>query len=172
MECKKCKYNISPSDDFCVSCGHEKEGVQFFSKGWLKVGFLGISNGYYDILVDKGKLNIIKHTKQGFSAIGGFVGFLVLNFIGLFLGFYLGRNIDQRRNDKKRLEWITNTNKLISESYKKITILEIEIKRMKEFADIKKRKVVFYLSDNKKIILRGGVKRIELLNSFLNKNVL
>ncbi len=130
--------------------------VLFYSQGWLKTnGFEVATLPYYDILVDKKDLYLIKLPRAVWFATLTILGFILLRIIGLIIGTLVGNALDRSRAKRVRSLWMNSDHQLISEEYRKAIYLKIPKDKVKASIEMKGGKSIRLIYNNQKLILKN-----------------
>ncbi|MBU4511695.1 zinc ribbon domain-containing protein [Patescibacteria group bacterium] len=167
MFCHNCGIKIKSGAEFCGGCGKKVEGVsgvistttkervgevQFYSEDWRRKKFLALASlPYFDIMLDKKYLYIIKMPKYRGATVWTILGFFVLSLIGMAIGYYIGSSSDEKKRRKYRFAWINTEHKLVSHSYTNSIFLKVPMEELKKAVFFRKSR--FTLNYNSEEII-------------------
>lgn len=131
----------------------------FYSKDWRQEVFAFGSLPFFDVMIDKEYLYLIKmpeaklnNAKEHFISFASF-------FTGLgLIGFYaIGdtRKINYYKN--YRLSWVNLDNKLISQEYEKHIFIKVPLSDLKDKIAVKRNKFCLTYNEKKVILIRKTV---------------
>jgi len=152
----------------------------FYSKDWRQEVFAFGSLPFFDVMIDKEHLYLIKMPEAKLNNTKEhFISFASL-FTGLgLIGFYAIRDTRKIKFFKNyRLSWVNSDDKLISQDYEKHIYLKVPLSDLKDKITFGKNK--FYLTHNgKKVVLmrktvslklqKGADTEFARLSQFLGK---
>lgn len=191
MFCSKCGEKLEDTAKFCQKCGASKqlvtratpedeektsplishEEVVFYSEDWNHRKSISIATPYFDLMVDKEYLYLIKLGQYYWSTLGLIVGLCVLSILGAFIGYYFGNKNDMRKRDLLRALWIDLNHKLISRDYEGYTLLKIPRGQVDSCVTFEKHKVIV-VSNGQKFIFAKSKAEANRLKLFLASHTL
>lgn len=100
----------------------------FYSKDWKKTALWGSVSGKYDLIIDNGKLYVLKH-KVNMGFILGFGGIIVLNIVGLIIGYLIDRNtVKKNRSKWKNIDGSLNQGNYLKAIKKVVSLSDFDTK--------------------------------------------
>ncbi len=191
MFCDNCGTKIDKGAEFCQNCGRKastssvaspvaphvdatatpiSQGGDFFY-GQRKQ-FLAISGlPYYDVMIDKDYLYIIKLPSYNMSTWGLIIGLIVLNIIGAAIGSSMGASSDAKKRKWYRSAWIDENKNLTSREYDRDIFMKVPLNHLKGNIVLKPKQ--FELTQGeKKIVLKKGKKAMEDFTNYIHSYVL
>lgn len=192
MFCEHCGTKIEEGAEFCQNCGRKtnasssashitpsaastpisQNGEFFYSADWQRKKFLAISGlPYYDVMIDKDNLYIIKMPAYNMSTWGLILGLIVLNIIGAAIGSSMGASSDAKKRKWYRSAWIDENNNLTSREYDRDLFMKVPLNHLRGNIVLKPKQ--FELTQGeKKIVLKKGKKSMEDFTNHIQSYVL
>ncbi len=194
MFCENCGTKIDQGAEFCQNCGrkttassaaspaapHEAKasapisqgGDFFYGQDWQRKKFLAISGlPYYDVMVDKDYLYIIKMPAYNMSTWGLIIGLIVLNIIGAAIGASMGASSDAKKRKWYRSAWIDENKNLTSREYDRDIFMKVPLNQLRGNIILKPKQ--FELTQGeKKIVLKKGKQSMEEFTNAIHSYVL
>ena len=169
MFCPHCGTKNDTGAAFCSNCGqkfaadthaaHHAEAVThdvFYNEEWEKKGFVIAGVPYFDILIDKKNLYLIK-LPISYAPTWGFLIGLLGNLIGIIIGLIVGQTIARKKRERARAVWFEG-GKIISNEFEKYTFLKIPLGELKNHLTFKKGKYLVFTYNEGELTIKKGAK--------------
>ena len=187
MFCTHCGTKIRENGKFCQACGYKTKTseaakapivavlnseAKLYSTDWRKVKTLAaFSLPYFDILIDKNNLYLIKLPTYSSAGVGLLIGLFVLNIIGAIIGHSIGKSMDLKDRARYRSKWIDADSKLTSQDFEKNIFLKIPLADLQPNVSFTNNKLIINYS-NVKITLKKSKSELLRISEYFNSNVL
>lgn len=190
MFCKNCGKKNEEKERFCGKCGcridsstptevfvtpiitEEIEEDIFYSEDWQQKKVLVVASfPYFDVMVDKKYLYIIRIPKYYSAPVFTIIGLCVLSLVGAGIGYYLGAQSDEKKRKKYRSSWVDLNHNIISNDYIKDILIKIPLNQIKNEIEFGTNRFKLKLG-NENIVLKKGQKEFIKFKETIQKHVL
>lgn len=126
----------------------------FYSEDWRQEVFAFGSLPFFDVMIDKEYLYLIKMPEAKLNNVKEHVISLLSIFLGL-IGFYaIGDARKSKYYKTYRLSWINSNDNLISHDYEKHIFVKVPLADLKDQISFGKDKFYLFHNDKKVVLLR------------------
>jgi hypothetical protein len=180
MFCEHCGNKLEADAQFCHNCGKQVSGistgavfsvVEFYSEDWRRKSAFGVGpRKYFDIILDKDFLYIIRIPSYSGRLWGFIFGLLLLNIIGAAIGSSWGDSSDTKKRKWYRSAWIQD-GQVITNDFVQDIFLKVPVESLKQNLLLGENSFTLSQGD-KTIVLKKWHKEFERFHHVIKKYVL